>query len=81
MRCCVQVSSFDRLQSTRRNRKLRNYSAVAAGIAGIIAAVLALDPLVSNEPLQAVPLLIFSFVCFLSAGLSLYFHMRFVSRD
>ncbi|MBK6765200.1 MAG: hypothetical protein IPG71_02480 [bacterium] len=77
----MDVPSFDRLQSTRRNRKLRNYAAVCAGITGIIAIVLAVDPVVSNQQLQAVPLLIFSFVCFLSAGLSIYFHMRFVSRD
>lgn len=77
----MEVPSFDRLQGTRRNRKLRNYAAVCAGLSGIVAAVLALDPVVSNQQLQAVPLLIFSFVCFLSAGLSIYFHMRFVSRD
>lgn len=77
----MQIHSFDRLQATRRNRKWRNMTAVVAGISGIISAVLALDPVVSNEPLQAVPLLLFSFVCFLCAGLSVYFHMRFISRD
>lgn len=60
---------------------MRNYFAVAAGLSGIVAAVLVLDPMVSNEPLNAVPLLIFSFACFLSAGLTVYFHMRFISRD
>lgn len=77
----MQVPSFDRLLSTRRNRRLRNYFAIAAGLTGIVAAVLGLDPLVSNEPLNAVPLLIFSFACFVSAGLTVYFHMRFISRD
>ncbi|NUO20262.1 hypothetical protein HUU59_12525 [bacterium] len=77
----METTSFDRLHSTRRNRKMRNYFAVAAGLSGIVAAVLVLDPMVSNEPLNAVPLLIFSFACFLSAGLTVYFHMRFISRD
>lgn len=77
----MQIPSFDRLESTRRNRRLRNYFAIAAGLTGIIATVLAIDPMVSNEPLNAVPLLIFSFTCFLSAGLTIYFHMRFISRD
>jgi len=77
----VQIPSFDRLESTRRNRKLRNAFAITAGIAGVIAAVLVIDPTVSNEPLSAAPLLIFAFACFLSAGLTVYFHMRFISRD
>lgn len=77
----MQIPSFDRLESTRRNRKLRNMFAVAAGLTGIVAAVLALDPVVSNEPLNALPLLILAFLCFLSAGLTVYFHMRFISRD
>lgn len=77
----MDVPSFDRLQTTRRNRRLRNYCAVAAGLTGIVAAVLVIDPTVSNEPLNAVPLLIFSFACFLSAGFTIYFHMRFISRD
>ncbi|MBK6911674.1 MAG: hypothetical protein IPK53_02175 [bacterium] len=77
----MQIHSFDRLQATRQNRKWRNTCAVVAGVTGIVAAVLGLDPVVSNEPLQAVPLLIASFICFLCAGLSVYFHMRFISRD
>ncbi len=77
----MEIPSFDRLQTTRRNRRLRNIFAIAAGLTGIVAAVLVLDPVVSNEPLNAVPLLIFSFACFLSAGLTIYFHMRFISRD
>ncbi|MCB1058826.1 MAG: hypothetical protein KDB65_01215 [Calditrichaeota bacterium] len=77
----MQIPSFDRLESTRRNRKLRNFFAIAAGITGIIAAVLVIDPMVSNEPLNAMPLLILAFLCFLCAGLTIYFHMRFISRD
>lgn len=77
----MEIPSFDRLQTTRRNRRLRNYFAVAAGLTGIVASVLVLDPVFSNKPLNAVPLLIFSFACFLSAGLTIYFHMRFISRD
>ncbi|MCB9357354.1 MAG: hypothetical protein H6505_02185 [Calditrichaeota bacterium] len=77
----MQPTPFDRLQSTRRNRKLRNYFAIVAGITAVVSLVLWLDPLVSNEPLQALPLLTFSFLCFLCGGLTVYFHMRFVSRD
>jgi hypothetical protein len=77
----LQIPSFDRLESTRRNRKLRNAFAIAAGITGVIAAVLVLDPVFSDQPLNALPLLILAFLCFLSAGLTVYFHMRFISRD
>lgn len=77
----MQSHTFDRLQATRRNRKLRNICAIVAGIAGAVATVLAIDPAVSNEPLKPVPLLITCFIFFLGAGMSVYFHMRFISRD
>lgn len=77
----METPSFDRLQATRRNRKLRNNCAVIAGICAVIATVLWFDPIVSKGQLLAMPLLIVSFFCFLFAGLTVFFHMRYITRD
>ena len=77
----MDASTFDRLHGPRRNKKLRNITMIIAALSGFLAFILAVDPLVSGDELLAVPLLAMSFVCFLCTGLSIYFHMRFVSRD
>jgi hypothetical protein len=74
-------SPFDRLYGAKRNRKIRNFALSASGVSGLLAMILVLDPFLSGEPLSALTFLFFSFLFFVSIGLSLYFHLKFIARD
>lgn len=72
---------FDRLYGPRRNKKFRNISLITAGVTGFTAIVLLLDTELSGQPLKEMPLFIAGLLSFLCTGLSIYFHMRYLSRD
>jgi hypothetical protein len=75
------ASPFDRLYGPRRNKRFRNIALITAGAAGFMAVVLLLDAEMSGQPLMARTFLALGLVSFLSTGLSIYFHMKFLSRD
>jgi hypothetical protein len=77
----LQKSRFDRLYESRRNKKFRNVTLSIMGASGLLAAIFGLDPMMSGEPLRIVPFLGFALLFFVSTGLSVYFHLKFLSRD
>ncbi|MBU0692127.1 hypothetical protein KKH18_09995 [bacterium] len=72
---------FNRLYAAHRNKKFRNITLSTMGISGLLAAIFGLDPYLSGEPLKVAPFLALALICFISAGLSLYFHLKFLARD
>jgi hypothetical protein len=74
-------SPFDRLAGARRNKKYRNFALTVGITCGFLAAMFALDPVMSGQPLKLLPFLGLTLICFVAIGLSLYFHLKFVSRD
>ena len=51
------------------------------GGSGLLAAIFGLDPMLSGEPLLVVPFFSLALVFFFTIGLSVYFHLKFLSRD
>lgn len=74
-------SPFNRLYGANRNKKFRNVTMSVMGFSGLLAAIFGLDPLMSGQPLKVAPFLLLALICFVSAGLSLYFHLKFLARD
>ena len=74
-------SPFNRLYGAHRNKKFRNVTLSIMGFSGLLSAIFGLDPLMSGEPLKVAPFLALALVFFISAGLSLYFHLKFLARD
>jgi phage shock protein PspC (stress-responsive transcriptional regulator) len=77
----LRRSHFDRLYESRRNKKFRNITLAIMAVCGLLAAILGLDPVMSGEPLRVIPFLGFTLVFFVSTGLSVYFHLKYLSRD
>lgn len=74
-------SRFDRLAGVRRNRRLRNWWSGVSGLCLFVSVILALDPLVSGSEFRLAPVLIFSALFVASLAATIYFHMRFLSRE
>jgi hypothetical protein len=77
----VAVSRFDRLAGVRRNRRLRNIWMTLAGVSFFIGIILVLDPLFSGSPAQLGPMAGFGALFVVSLSMTLYFHLRFLSRE
>lgn len=74
-------SRFDRHYEMRRNRRRRDLSLMLASVSLLVAGVLFLDPLVSGaRPRHGVGIA-FILLCIVFVALTLFFHLRFLSRE
>ena len=77
----VKSANFDRWANARRNKRLRNFCLAGMGFSMLIAAVIVLDSLVTNTPLNLGRLFIFGVLFVVSFSFATYYHLRFMSRE
>jgi len=80
-RSSASPSPFDRLYGSRRAKRLRNIALGTSGASGFLAAIFLLDPIMSGEPMHTAIFLAMGLLFFVSSGLSVYYHLKFLSRD
>lgn len=72
---------YDRWESIRRNKQMRAIWAVFAALSLFAAAVIAVDPLVSGQPLLVDWVVTLGVVFAISFGIAIYFHLKFLTRE
>jgi hypothetical protein len=77
----LNPSVFDRLASSRRNRRLRNYWLAVAAVSLFIGAIMALDPLFSGAPIREGWIISIGLSFVISASVGTYFHLKFQTRE